>query len=113
VPQLLWSKRIRLHLPTLFVISVLVNVGMWFERYVIIITGLSREYDPSAWGIYTPTAAELAILAGSFAFFGMFFLIFIKLFPVVAIAEVKELVIHEKEHLGEFWEHAHGFGETR
>lgn len=112
VPQLLWFKKVRLHLPTLFVISVLVNVGMWFERYVIIITGLSREFDPAAWNTYTPMASELAILAGSFAFFGMFFLIFLKLFPVVAIAEVKEIVIHEKEHKGEFWEHAHGYGET-
>jgi molybdopterin-containing oxidoreductase family membrane subunit len=113
VPQILWFKKARLHLPTLFTVSVLVNVGMWFERYVIIISGLSREYDPAAWNTYTPAAAELAILTGSFAFFGMFFLIFIKLFPVVAIAEMKELVIHEKEHQGEFWEHAHGYGETR
>ncbi len=117
IPQILWWKKARLHLPTLFAVSVLVNVGMWFERYVIIISGLSREYDPAVWGIYTPSVPELIILAGSFAFFGMFFLIFIKLFPVVAIAEVKELVIHEKEHsgpnhAGEFWEHSHGRRET-
>ena len=97
-PQILWFKRVRTHVPTLFVLSVLVNVGMWFERYVIIITGLSREYNPSTWGIYTPSWYELGILAGSFAFFSMFFLVFLKLFPVIAIAEMKELAIHEKAH---------------
>ena len=97
-PQILWFKKARTHVPTLFVLSVLVNIGMWFERYVIIITGLSREYNPSTWGIYTPSWPELGIVTGSFAFFSMFFLIFLKLFPVIAIAEVKELAIHEKGH---------------
>jgi molybdopterin-containing oxidoreductase family membrane subunit len=97
-PHILWFKRARTHVPTIFVLSVLVNVGMWFERYVIIITGLSREYNPSTWGIYTPSWYELGILAGSFAFFSMFFLVFLKLFPVIAIAEMKELAIHEKAH---------------
>ena len=95
-PQLLWFKKLRTCVPFLFVLSVLINVGMWFERYVIIITGLSREYSPAVWGIYTPSPAELAIVAGSFAFFAMFFLMFLKLFPVVAIAEVKEVAIHER-----------------
>jgi molybdopterin-containing oxidoreductase family membrane subunit len=99
-PQLLWFKWARTHVPTLFVLSVLINVGMWFERYVIIISGLSREYDPAAWGIYTPSWPELGIVAGSFAFFAMLFLIFLKIFPVIAIAEVKELAIHEKAHGG-------------
>jgi Ni/Fe-hydrogenase subunit HybB-like protein len=98
-PQILWFKKARTHVPTIFVLSVLVNVGMWFERYVIIISGLSREYDPAVWGVYTPSAAELGIVAGSFAFFGLLFLFFLKLFPVVAIAEVKELTIHEKTHM--------------
>jgi molybdopterin-containing oxidoreductase family membrane subunit len=97
-PQLFWFKRLRTHVPTLFVVSTFVNIGMWFERYVIIITGLSREYDPAVWGVYTPTWAELTILAGSFSFFAMLFLIFMKVFPVIAISEVKELAIHEKAH---------------
>jgi len=100
-PQILWFKKARTHVPTLFVLSVLINIGMWFERYVIIITGLSREYDPAVWGVYTPSWPELGIVAGSFGFFCMFFLIFIKLFPVIAIAEVKELAIHEKAHMDE------------
>jgi molybdopterin-containing oxidoreductase family membrane subunit len=97
-PQILWFKKLRTHIPTLFVLSVVINIGMWFERYVIIIEGLSFEYDPAVWGIYTPSWPELVIVAGSFGFFSQFFLLFLKLFPVVAIAEVKELEIHAKAH---------------
>jgi molybdopterin-containing oxidoreductase family membrane subunit len=111
-PQIFWFKKARTHVPTIFVISTLINIGMWFERYVIIITGLSREFNPGAWAKYTPSYYELAIVAGSFAFFSMFFLIFLKIFPVIAIAEVKELTIHEKEHPGEEWEHVHTYGEA-
>jgi molybdopterin-containing oxidoreductase family membrane subunit len=99
-PQLLWFKKLRTNVPFLLVLSVLINIGMWFERYVIIITGLSREYNPAVWGVYTPSYFELGIVAGSFAFFAMLFLIFLKLFPVVAIAEVKEIAIHERMHRG-------------
>ncbi len=98
LPQLLWISKLRTNVPFLFVLSVLINIGMWFERYVIIIGGLSREYDPAVWGVYTPNAAELTIVAGSFGLFAMLFLIFIKLFPVIAISEIKEIVIHEKTH---------------
>ena len=110
-PQLLWIKRLRSHVPFLFVLSVLINIGMWFERYVIIVTSLSREYNPSTWGLYIPSYWELSVLAGSFCWFGMFFLIFMKIFPVIAIAEVKELAIHEKEHPAEHWNHSHTYGE--
>jgi molybdopterin-containing oxidoreductase family membrane subunit len=110
-PQLLWFKKLRTNVPFLFVLSILINIGMWFERYVIIVTSLSREYNPAFWNVYTPSPVELSILAGSFAWFSFFFLIFLKLFPVVAIAEVKELAVHEKEHPGEDWNHAHTYGE--
>jgi len=100
VPQVFWFKQARTSIPVLFVVSILVNVGMWFERYVIIISGLSREYDPGVWGVYTPSVPELTILAGSFALFSFAFLLFLKLFPVIAIAEVKEIAIHEKAHGG-------------
>jgi len=100
IPQVFWFKQARTSIPVLFVVSVFVNIGMWFERYVIIITGLSREYVPSVWGVYTPSIPELTVLAGSFALFAFAFLLFLKLFPVIAIAEVKELEIHEKAHGG-------------
>jgi molybdopterin-containing oxidoreductase family membrane subunit len=99
-PQLLWFKKLRTHIPTLFVLSVIINIGMWFERYVIIITSLSRDFIPGAWGLYIPSPAELSILAGSFCWFSMFFLLFIKFLPIIAIAEVKELAIHERTHEG-------------
>src|SRR4029450_9803485 len=98
IPQVFWFKRLRTHIPTLFVVSTFVNIGMWFERYVIIITSLGREYDPAVWGLYTPTWVELSILAGSFGFFSTLFIIFLKIFPVIAISEVKELAIHERAH---------------
>jgi len=97
-PQVLWFKRARTHVPTLFVLSVVINIGMWFERYVIIITSLSRDFIPGAWGLYIPSPVELSILVGSFCWFSMFFLLFIKFFPIIAIAEIKELAIHERAH---------------
>ena len=97
-PQILWFKKMRTHIPTLFVLSVIINIGMWFERYVIIITSLSRDFIPGAWGVYIPSVVELSVLAGSFCWFSMFFLLFIKFFPIVAITEVKELAIHERVH---------------
>jgi Ni/Fe-hydrogenase subunit HybB-like protein len=101
LPQLLWFKKLRTNVPFLFVLSVFINIGMWFERYVIIISSLSREYVPAVWGTYTISWAELGIVGGSFAFFSMFFLIFLKLFPIVAIAEMKEISIHERAHADE------------
>ncbi len=98
LPQLLWFRKLRVNIPFLFVLSVFINIGMWFERYVIIISGLSREYVPAVWGVFVPSWPEMGILAGSFGFFCTFFLIFLKLFPIVAIAEMKEIAIHEKAH---------------
>ena len=99
-PQLLWIKKLRTNLPFLFGLCFFINLGMWFERYVIIITSLSREYIPGAWGIYIISPVELSILAGSFCWFSMWFLLFLKVFPVIAITEIKELEIHARDHGG-------------
>jgi molybdopterin-containing oxidoreductase family membrane subunit len=98
VPHIFWFKRARTHVPTIFVVATLINIGMWFERYVIIITGLSREHNPAVWGHYTPSIPELLIVIGSFSFFSIAFLLFLKLFPVIPISEVKELEIHARSH---------------
>jgi len=90
VPLPLWIKKCRLNVPLMFVISIFINIGMWFERFVIITTGLSHEYSPAAWGYYTPSWVEMTILAASFAHFFMWFLLFLRMFPVIAIQEVKE-----------------------
>lgn len=92
IPQLFWFKKIRRTIPIMFAIAVFVNVGMWFERFVITVTSLSRDYLPSSWGYYTPTITDLAILLGSFGFFFTFLLLFTKTLPVVSIAEVKAVV---------------------
>ena len=96
VPLPLWVKRVRENVAVMWVISIFINIGMWFERYVIITTGLSHEYDPAAWGNYVPSVVELTILAASFALFLTMFLIFLRLFPVIAIQEVKELHYHSE-----------------
>ena len=76
----------------MFVIGVLVNVGMWFERFVIIVTSLSRDYLPSSWAYYKPTLIDGGILMGSFGLFFTLLLLFTKTLPVVSIAEVKATV---------------------
>lgn len=88
-PQLFWSSKIRRTIPAMFVVAVLVNVGMWFERFVITVTSLSRDYLPSSWAYFTPTLTDIAILIGSFGFFFTFIILFTKSLPVVSIAEVK------------------------
>ena len=92
VPVLLWFKRVRHSISALFVISIFINIGMWFERFVIIVTSLSHEYEPFAWGVYRPSMVEMGILIGSFAWFGFWFLLFTRLLPAVAIAELKEVL---------------------
>jgi molybdopterin-containing oxidoreductase family membrane subunit len=88
-PQLFWIKKIRISIPMMFVIAILVNVGMWFERFVITVTSLSRDYLPSSWAYYSPTLVDGAILLGSFGFFFTFVLLFTKSLPVVSMAEIK------------------------
>ncbi|MGH0036658.1 MAG: NrfD/PsrC family molybdoenzyme membrane anchor subunit [Myxococcota bacterium] len=97
-PQLLWFKKLRTNIPFLFALAFFINLGMWFERYVIIITSLSRDYIPAAWGLYIPSPVELSVLVGSFCWFSMWFLLFLKGAPIIAISEVKELAIHERAH---------------
>lgn len=91
-PQFFWSKKIRRSIPIMFVIGVLVNVGMWFERFVIIVTSLSRDFLPSSWAYYKPTIVDFGILIGSFGLFFTLLLLFTKTMPVVSIAEVKAVI---------------------
>src|SRR5690606_16511078 len=92
IPNLLWFKRIRTSIPALFVITIFINIGMWFERFVFIVVSLAQEYVPWQWSGYTPSWVELAILVGSFGWFFMFFLIFLRVLPGVSIAELKEVL---------------------
>jgi molybdopterin-containing oxidoreductase family membrane subunit len=89
VPQLLWSKKVRRSDTWLLIISIFVLIGMWFERYVIVIT-LSREYVPAAWGQYSPTLWDYATMIGSLGLFLTLFFLFIRYLPMISIAEIRE-----------------------
>ncbi|MEJ2503956.1 MAG: polysulfide reductase NrfD, partial [Gemmatimonadota bacterium] len=92
VPQLLWSKKVRTSIPALFVITIFINIGMWFERFVIIVNSLAREYEPWQWNVYEPSWVEMGIMVGSFGWFFMWFLLFLRLLPAVSVAELKEVL---------------------
>ncbi|MEE9239491.1 MAG: NrfD/PsrC family molybdoenzyme membrane anchor subunit [Thermodesulfobacteriota bacterium] len=92
IPLPLWFKSVRRNLKILFIMSIFINIGMWFERFNIIVISLSHGFDPAAWGIYKPSWVEVGITVGSFAWFLMFFLIFLKTLPAVSIAEMKEIL---------------------
>lgn len=89
IPQVFWIKSIRRNLVIMFIVSIFVNIGMWFERYVIIVTSLHRDFLPSAWGMYEFTIYDFFFVFGSFGFFLTLFLLFLRVIPMVAIAEVK------------------------
>lgn len=90
-PQLLWIKAIRTNLALVFIISIIINIGMWFERFVIITTSLHRDFLPSSWAMYSPTWVEICTFIGSFGLFFTLFLLFIRFLPAIAVAEVKSV----------------------
>jgi molybdopterin-containing oxidoreductase family membrane subunit len=89
VPQLFWFKKLRRSVPVMLGIALLVNVGMWMERFVIVVTSLHRDFLPSSWAMFIPTLTDLGILIGSFGLFFTLVILFTKTLPVVSIAEVK------------------------
>ncbi len=95
VPLALFWKSVRTNLTLLFAIGILINVGMWLERYVIIVSALAHGFDPAEWtGLYQPTWVEAAITVGALAWFFLFFLLFVKNFPAVSMTDIKEMVRH-------------------
>lgn len=90
--QLFWFKKIRRSIVPMFIIGVLVNVGMWFERFVIVVTTLSKDFLPSNWDYYKPTPVDIGILLGSFGLFFTLVILFIRSLPVVSISEVKAVI---------------------
>jgi len=97
-PQLFWSKKVRTSPWTIFAVAIFINVGMWFERFVIVVTSLHRDFLPSSWGYYLPTWVDWLTLAGSFGLFFTLFLLFIRFVPIVAMSEVK--VVMAEAHPG-------------
>jgi len=92
VPQLFWFKQLRTNLWVMMAVCILVNVGMWFERFVITVISLSRDFLPSSWGYFKPTAVDVLTFAGSFGLFFTLFLLFCRYLPMVAMAEVKTVL---------------------
>jgi Ni/Fe-hydrogenase subunit HybB-like protein len=97
LPQALWFKRVRLSVVTLFVLSIVVNIGMWLERFMIIVTSLHRDFLPSSWDMFYPTFWDWAILVGSLGAFGWLFLMFVRFLPAISISEMRKLVLEKKE----------------
>jgi molybdopterin-containing oxidoreductase family membrane subunit len=100
-PQFFWSKKVRTTPWMMMVVVVFVNIGMWFERFVIVVTSLSRDFLPSSWGYYKPTWVDIGTLIGSFGLFFMLFLLFVRFVPMVAMAEVKGVMPQADPHHGE------------
>ncbi|WP_276498229.1 NrfD/PsrC family molybdoenzyme membrane anchor subunit [Pontibacter litorisediminis] len=96
-PQLFWFRKIRRSLTATFIISIFVNIGMWFERFVIIVTSLHRDFLPSSWAMFSPTIIDIGVYVGTIGLFFTLFLLFCKFFPVVNMAEVKAILKSSSE----------------
>jgi molybdopterin-containing oxidoreductase family membrane subunit len=98
-PQIFWFRKMRRNLFVTFFMSILVNIGMWFERFVIIVTSIYRDYLPSSWSTYyTPTIWEVGFYLGTFGLFFTCYFLFSKYFPVIAIAEIKHILKRSGEN---------------
>lgn len=97
-PQVFWSRRARTSIPVLFTVSILVNIGMWLERFVIIVASLHRDFLPSSWAYFSPTIWDITTLMGSFGLFFTLFTLFARFLPMVAMAEVKGVLPEARVH---------------
>ena len=97
-PQFFWFRSIRRNPTALFIISIFVNIGMWFERFVITVTSLHRDFLPSSWGYFSPTIVDMLTYLGSFGLFFTMFLLFCRFLPVIAISEVKGVMPEADPH---------------
>jgi len=93
-PQIFWWKKARSNMILVFIVSIFVNIGMWFERFVITVTSLNRDFLPSSWHYFSPTIVDILTFAGSFGLFLTFFMLFCRYLPQVAIAEIKNVTPH-------------------
>jgi Ni/Fe-hydrogenase subunit HybB-like protein len=96
-PQLLWIRKVRTNVAVLFLMSLVINTGMWLERFVIIVISLTRDFVPSAWGRYQPTVWDWATFTGTLGFFTMLIFLFVRVLPAISIAEMRELVTEMSE----------------
>jgi molybdopterin-containing oxidoreductase family membrane subunit len=101
IPQAFWFKKIRENLWIVFIISILVNIGMWFERFVIIVISLHREFIPGNWAYFVPSPVDICTYLGTFGLFFTLFLLFMRFLPMIAISEVKGITPHADPHMPE------------
>jgi molybdopterin-containing oxidoreductase family membrane subunit len=92
IPQALWFRRVRLNGPLLWVIALLINVGMWLERFIIIVQSLSKDFLPSSWHLYAPTIFDISVFVGTIGLFFVLLFMFVRLLPAISIFEMRELV---------------------
>jgi len=104
IPQALWSRRVRMSVPAVFAIALVVNVGMWLERFVIVVTSLTRDFVPSSWGMYYPTIWDWSTYLGTIGVFLALMFLFVRVLPAISIFEMREVV----HHTGKEPTHAHG-----
>ena len=95
-PQFFWFKKLRTNVPFMFVISIFINIGMWFERFVIIASSLHRDFLPSSWGYFRPTIVDILTFTGTFGLFLTLFLLFIRFVPMIAASEIKGVIATQK-----------------
>jgi molybdopterin-containing oxidoreductase family membrane subunit len=100
VPQLFWFKKMRRNMFVVFTISIIINIGMWFERYNIVVTSLSRDYLPSGWAPYSPTWVEIGFFIGTLGMFIAGVLLFFRFIPMIAISELKSVAKFDKPNNG-------------
>lgn len=100
-PQFFWSKKMRTSIVASFILSIIVNIGMWFERFVITVTSLAQDFLPSSWGYYSPTWVDILTYLGTFGLFFTFFLLFLRFMPMVAMAEIKMVMPQADPHHNE------------
>lgn len=97
LPQLLWFKKLRQSIKVTFILSILINLGMWMERFVIVVSSLAQDYLPANWTDYAPTKTEVGLFLGTIGFFFTMYLLFIRVFPIISLWEIKSLKKEEKE----------------
>jgi molybdopterin-containing oxidoreductase family membrane subunit len=110
-PQIFWFKKLRTNLAVVWVASLFINIGMWCERFNIVVTSLHRDFLPASWGTYAPTWVDITLFTGTIGLFSTLFLLFLKFIPAVAVQEIKELR-HEAEHEAHADAHAPAHGEA-
>ena len=111
-PQLFWFKKIRTSVPLMFAISIFVNIGMWFERFVIVVTSLHRDFLPSSWSYFRPTIIDITTFFGTFGLFLTLFLLFLRFMPAIAVSEVKGVMPAADPHGSHGDDHAHSAPEA-